>query len=95
MVQLTHPYVTTRKTIALTIQILVSSVALFFNTLARFVIAFLPRSKSLLIAWVQSPSAVIVETKKIKSGTIFIFSPSICHEVMGPGTMTSFLNVEF
>ena len=57
---------------------------LIFNTLARFVIAFLPRSKCLLISWLQLPSAVILEPRKIKSVTVSIVSPSICHEVMGP-----------
>ena len=68
MVQLSHPYVTTGKTIALTVRTFVSKVIyLFFNMLSRFVIAFLPRSKRLLISWLQSPSAVILETPKIKS----------------------------
>ena len=58
-----------------------------FNTLSRFVIAFLPRSKGLLILWLQSPSAVILEPKKIKSLAVSIVSPSICHEVMGPDAM--------
>ena len=85
MVQLSHPYMTTGKTIALTIHTFVSKVmSLLFNTLSRFVIAFLPRGKCLLISWSQSPSAVILEPKKIKSST---FSPSICHEVMGPDAM--------
>ena len=61
--------------------------SLLFNMLSRFVIASLPRSKCLLISWLQSPSAVILEPKKIKSVTISIVSPSICHEVMGPGAM--------
>ena len=88
MVQLSHPYMTTGKTIALTIRIFVSKVmSVFFNTPSRFVIAFLPRSKCLLISWLQSPSAVILEPKKIKSVTVFIVSPSICHEVMGPDAM--------
>ena len=79
MVQLSHPYMTTGKTIALTRQTLVSKVmSLLFNTLSRFVIAFLPRSKSLLILWLQSPSAVTLEAKKIKSVTVSIVSPSIC-----------------
>ena len=59
----------------------------FFNTLSRVVIAFLPRSKRLLISWLQSPSAVILEPKKIKSVTVYIVSPSICHELMGPNAM--------
>ena len=76
---------TTGKTIALTIQIFVSKVmSLLFNTLSRFVIAFLPRSKHLLISCLQSPSAVILEPKKIKSVIVSIVSLSICHEVMGP-----------
>ena len=58
-----------------------------FNTLSRFVIAFLPRSKRLLLSWLQSPSAVILKPKKIKSLPVSIVSPSICHEVMGPDTM--------
>ena len=88
MDQLSHPYMTTGKYIALTIQIFVSKVmSLFFNTLPRFVIVFLPRSKHLLISWLWSLYAVILEPKKIKSVTVFIFSPSICHEVMGPDAM--------
>ena len=62
--------------------------SLLFNTLSRFVIAFLPRSKCLLISWLQSPSAMILEPKKIKSVTVSIVSPSICNKVMGPGAMT-------
>ena len=62
--------------------------SLLFNMLSRLVIAFLPRRKHLLISWLQSPSAVILETKKVKSVTVSIVSPSICHEVMGPDTMT-------
>ena len=76
---------TTGETIALTRQIFVSKVMyLLFNKLSRLVIAFLPTSKSLLISWLQSASAVILEAKKIKSLTVSIVSPSICHEVMGP-----------
>ena len=87
MVQLSHTYMTTGKTIALTIQTFVGKVmSLLFNMLSMFVIAFLPRSKRLLISWLQSPSAVILEPKKIKSVTVFIVSLSICHEVMGPDT---------
>ena len=83
MVQLSHPYMTTGKTIALTRQNLVSKVmSLLFNMLSRLVIAFLPRSKHLLITWLQSPPAVILEPKKIKSLTVSTVSPSICHEVM-------------
>ena len=62
--------------------------SLLFNMLSRLVIAYLPRSKSLLISWLQSPSAVILEPKKIKSVSVSIVSPSICHEVMGPDAMT-------
>ena len=91
MIQLLHPHMTTGKTIALTRWTFVSKVmSLLFNMLSRFVIAFLPRSKCLFISWLQSPSAVILEPPKIKSLTVSIVSPSICHEVMGP----SFLNVE-
>ena len=75
---------TTGKTIALTRWASVGKVMpLLFNTLSRFVIAFLPRSKHLLISWLQSPSAVILEPKKINSVTVSVISPSICHEVMG------------
>ena len=85
IVQLSHPYMTTRKTIALTRQAFVGKVMLLpFNMLSRLVITFLPRSKGLLISWLQSPSAVILEPGKIKSATV---SPSICHEMMGPDTM--------
>ena len=88
MVQISHPYMTTGKTIALTIQTFVSKViSLLFNMLSRFVIASLPRSKHLLMSWLQSPSAVILEPKKIKSVTVSIVSPSIYHEVMGPDAM--------
>ena len=88
MVQLSHPYMTTGKTIALTRWIFVGKViSLLFNMLSRLVIAFLPRSKHVLISWLQSPSAVILEPKKIKSITVSIVSPSICHEVMGPDAM--------
>jgi len=88
MVQLLYPYVTTGKTIALTRWTFFSKImSLFFNMLFRFVFAFLPRSKSLLISWLQSASAVILEPKKVKSLTVFIVSPSICHEVMEPDAM--------
>ena len=88
MVQLSHPYMITGKKIALTIQTFVSKViSLLFNMLSKFVIAFLPRSKCLLISRLQSPSAVILEFKKIKSATVSIVSPSICHEVMGLDAM--------
>ena len=87
-VQLSHLYITTGKIIALTRQIFVGKVmSLLFNMLSRLVIAFLPRSKRLLISWPQLPSAVILEPKKIKSLTVSIVSPSICHKVMGPGAM--------
>ena len=88
MVQISHPYMTTGKTIALSRQTFVDKVmSLLFNMLSRMVIAFLPRSKSLLISWLQSLSAVILEPKKIKSVTVSIVSPSICHEVLGPGAI--------
>ena len=87
-VQLSHPYMTTGKTIALTRRTFVGKVmSLLFNMLSRLVITFLPRSKCLLISWLQSPSAVILEPPKIKSFTISTVSPSICHEVMGPDAM--------
>ena len=88
MVKLSHPHMTTGKTIALTMWTFVSKVmTLLFNMLSRLVIAFLPRSKHLLISWLQSPSTVILEPLKIKSLTVSIVSPSICHEVMGLDTM--------
>ena len=88
MVQLSHPYMTTRITIALTRWTFVSKVkSILFNMVSEFVIAFLPRSKRLLISWLQSPSSVILEPKKIKSVTVFIVSPSVCHEVMGLDAM--------
>ena len=87
-VQLSHPYMTTGKTIALTWWTFVGKVmSLLLNMLSRFVITFLPRSKRLLISWLQSPSAVILEPKKIKSDTVSTVSPSISHEVLGPGAM--------
>ena len=97
MVQISHPCMTTGKTIALSRWISVGKViSLLFNMLSRFVIAFLPRSKGLLISWLQSPSAVILEPPKIKSVTVSIVSLSICQEVMGPDAMIFiFLNVEF
>ena len=83
-----HPYMTTGKTIALTRQTLVGKVmSLLLNMLSRLVITFLSRSKHLLISWLQSPSAVILEPKKIKSDTVSTVSPSISHEVMGPDAM--------
>ena len=84
-VQLSYPYLTTGKTIALTRQTFVGKVmSLLFNMLSRLVRTFLPRTKRLLISWLQSPSAVILEPKKIKSDTASTLSPSISHEVMGP-----------
>ena len=78
-----HPYMTTGKTIALAIWTFVSKVmSLLFNMQSRFFIAFLPRSKPLLISWLQSPTAVILEPQNIKSVTVSIVSPSVCHEVM-------------
>ena len=88
IVQLSLPYMTTGKTIAFTRQTFVGKVmSLLFNMPSGLVIAFLPRSKRLLISWLQSPSAVILEPKKIKSVTVFIVSPSICHEVMALDAM--------
>ena len=83
--QLSHPYMTTGKTIALARWTFVGKImSLLLNMLSRLVITFLPRSKRLLISWLQSPSAVILELKKIKSDTVSTVSPSISHEVMGP-----------
>ena len=88
MVQLSHPYMTTGKTIALTTLSFVSKViSLLFNMLPRFAMAFLPRNKSLLVSWLQLPSAVILELRKIKSDTVSTVSSSISHEVMGPDAM--------
>ena len=88
MVQLSHPYITTGKTIALTRRVFVGKVmSLLFNMLSRLVIAFLPRSNHLLISWLQSLSVVILEPQKIQSVTVSIVSPSICHAVMGPDAM--------
>jgi len=87
-VQLSHPYMTTGKTIALTRRTFVGKVmSLFLNMLSRLDITFLPRSKRLLISWLQSPSAVILESQKMKSHTLSTISPSISHEVMGSDTM--------
>ena len=92
IVQPSHPFMTTGKTIALNRQTFVGKVmSLLFNMLSRLVITFLPRSKHLLISWLQSPSAVILEPPKIKSATV---SPSIFHEVMGQDAMIFVLNVE-
>ena len=96
MVQLSHLYMTTGKTTVLTIWTFVSKVtSLLFNMLSRFVIVFRPRNKHLSISWLQSPSMVILEPKKIKSVSVSSFSLSICHQVMGPDTMILVLNAEF
>ena len=88
MVQLSHPYTTAGKTITLTRRTFVGKVmSLLFSMLSSLVIAILPRGKHLAISWLQSPSAEIFEPKKIKSVTVSIVSPSICHEGMGPDTM--------
>ena len=88
IVQLSHPYMTSGKTIALTRQTFVGKVmSLLFNMLSRLVITFLPRCKCLLISWLQSPSAVILEPPKIKSDIVSTVSPSVCYEVMGPDAM--------
>ena len=90
-VQFSQPYMTPGETIALIVQTFVSKVmSLLFNMLSRFVIAFLPRSKHLLISWLQSPGTVILEPKKIKSVTVSTSSPSVCHEVMGLDAMIFF-----
>ena len=87
-VQLSHPYVTIGKTIGLTRQTFVGKVmSLHLNMLSRLVITFLPKSKRLLISWMQSPSVMILEPPKIKSDTVSTVSPSISHEVMGPDAM--------
>ena len=88
MIQLSHIYMTTGKTIAFARRTFVGKVmSLLLNMLSKLVTAFLPRSKHLLISWLQPPSAVILEPKKIKSLTVFTVSPPICHEVMGPDAM--------
>ena len=88
MDQLSYPHMTTGKSIALMIGTFVSKVmSLLLNMLSRFVTAFLPRGKHLLIFWLESLSAVILEPKKIKSVTVSIVSPSICHEMMGLDAM--------
>ena len=88
IVQLSHPYMTTGKTIALTRWTFVGKVmSLLFNMLSRLVITFLPRIKRLFISWLQSPSAVILESPKIKFATVSTLSPSICYEVIGPDAM--------
>ena len=91
MVQLSHSHMTTGKTITLTRRTFVSKVmSLLFNMLSRLVIAFCQRSKRLLISWLLSLSTVILEPPKIKSVTVSIVSPSICHEMMGPDAMILF-----
>ena len=96
ILQFSYMTATTGKTIALTWQTFVDKItSLLFNMLSRLVIAFLPRSKCLLISWLQSPSAVILETKKIKSVTVSIVTPSICHEVTGLDAMTVFWVLSF
>ena len=88
MVELSYPYMTTGKTITLTRRTFVGKVtSLVLNTLSRLVITFLPRSKRLLISWLQSPSAVILEPPKIQFNTVSTVSPSISHEVMGRDAM--------
>ena len=88
IVQLSYPYMTTGKTIALTRRTFADKVmSLLFNVLSRLVITFLPRNKHLLISWLQSPSAVILEPRKIKSDTVSTVYPSISHGVMGPHAM--------
>ena len=86
MVQLSHPYVITGKNIAFVNKVM----SLLFNMLSRFFIVFLPRSKQVLISWLQSPSAVILQPKKIKSATLSISSPFICHKMTGPDAMILF-----
>ena len=96
MVQLLHLYMTTGKNIALTAWTFVNKVmSLIFNMLSKFVIAFLPVSKCLLIVWLHSPTPVILEPKNIKSVGVSIVSPSICLEVMKPNAMICFLNIDF
>ena len=96
MVHLSHLDIAMGKIITLIIGTFVGKVmSLIFNTLSRFLIAFLPRSKHILISWLQSPSSVILEAKKIKSVTISTFLPSICHEEMGSDAMIFVSNVEF
>ena len=91
ILQISHPYMTTGKTTALTRGTFVDKLrSLLFNMLSRLLIKFLPRSKRLLISWLQSPSAVLLEPNKIKSLTVSIVYPSICHEVMGPDAMILF-----
>ena len=90
IVQLSHPCMTTGKTVALTRWTSIDKVmSLLFNMLSRLVITFLPRSKCLLISWLQLPSAVILEPPKIKSATVSTVSPSVCHKVIGSDAMIS------
>ena len=94
IVQFSHPYMTTGKAIGLTRWTFAGKVmSLLFNMLSSSVITVLPRSKHLLISWLQSPSAVLLEPRKIKSATVSIVSPSICHEVMGPDAMILFFRM--
>ena len=96
IVQLSHPFMTTGKIIALTRRTFVGKVmSLFFNVLSRLVITFPPKSKCILISWLQSPSAVILEPPKIKSDTVSTVSASICHEVIGLDAMISWTAREF
>ena len=96
MVHLSHPYMTTGRTIALTRRTFVGKVmSLLFNMLSRLVITFVPKSKHLIILWLQSGSAVILEPKKIKSATVFTFPPSICQEVMGQMPWSSVFELSF
>ena len=95
MVQLSHPYMTTGKTIGLTLQTVSKVMSLLFNTQSRFVIAFLLRSKYLLISWLSPPSAVFLQPRKIKSATASTFPPSTCHEVMGLDDMILVLMLSF
>ena len=96
MVQLSPTHITTRKTTGLTLRTFVGKImTLLFNVLSTFGIVFLPRSKHLLISWLQSSSAVILEPKKIQSVTVSSVSPSICHEVMGLDALIFILNIEF
>ena len=96
MVQLSYPHDYWKKHTLIRWTLVGQVISLLFNMLSRFVIAFLPRSKRLLISWLQSPSVMILEPKKIKSVTVPVVSPPICHEVMGLDAMIfTFLNVEF
>ena len=95
MVHRSHPYMTTGKSIAMTIWTFAGKMmSLLFNMLSRFVIVFFPRNKHLLISWLQSPSAVILEPKKRKSAAVSTFSPTICHEMTGWMPRSLFSNAE-